>query len=329
MLEEGLNIRVLLLPDGEDPDSFARKHNASDFIEFVNENSVDFIRFKTNLLLDDAGKDPVKRAGLVQDIVRSIAIIPNQLIRSEYVKECSTLLEVNEQMLYHEISKIKNKEFQAQLIRPGETHSDDKKPPMKPENPERFNAIAQGKFAREEEHLVRLLIKFGGQTLYYSPDEDGENEIAYTVADYVLNELAQDGLSFQNPVFEKIRIEYSKNNSDANFNTINHFLYHTDVEVSKRVADLIAEKYTLSKVHNKYHKSKTDEERLDEIAPRYMLEYKLAVIMNNRKDKLLEMKQAFEGQDTTKMDLIRKDIEKIDQLKQILSKELDRVLNLL
>ena len=110
LLEEGLNIKVLLLPDGDDPDSFARKNNASDFIRFVEENSVDFIRFKTSLLLNEVGNDPIKRAGLVQDIVRSIAIIPNQLIRSEYVKECSTLLDVNEQMLYHEIAKIKNKQ---------------------------------------------------------------------------------------------------------------------------------------------------------------------------------------------------------------------------
>ena len=87
LLEEGLNIRVLLLPDGDDPDSFSRKHNASDFIEFVNQHSVDFMQFKTNLLLHDAGNDPIKRASLVQDIVRSIAMIPNQIIRSEYVKE--------------------------------------------------------------------------------------------------------------------------------------------------------------------------------------------------------------------------------------------------
>ena len=82
LLEEGLNIKVLLLPDGDDPDSFARKHNASDFIEFVNQNSTDFIRFKTNLLLEDAGNDPIKRAGLIQDLVKSIAIIPNQIIRA-------------------------------------------------------------------------------------------------------------------------------------------------------------------------------------------------------------------------------------------------------
>ena len=100
LLEEGLNIKVLLLPDGDDPDSFARKHNASDFIEYVQQNSSDFIRFKTNLLLADAGNDPVKRAGLVLDIVRSISIIPNTAIRGEYVKECSTLLNVEEQMLY-------------------------------------------------------------------------------------------------------------------------------------------------------------------------------------------------------------------------------------
>ena len=110
LLEEGLNIKVLLLPDGEDPDSYASKHSSADFIDFVDRESTDFIHFKTGLLLKDAGNDPVKRAALVLDIVRSISIIPNQVIRAEYVKACSTLLRVEEAMLYHEINKLKTAE---------------------------------------------------------------------------------------------------------------------------------------------------------------------------------------------------------------------------
>src|SRR5665647_2046993 len=117
LLEEGLNIKVLLLPDGDDPDSFARKQNASDFIAYVEKESSDFIRFKTNLLLADAGNDPVKRAGLVLDIVRSISIIPNTAIRGEYVKDCSTLLNVDEAMLYHQINQLKNTEQEKNATR--------------------------------------------------------------------------------------------------------------------------------------------------------------------------------------------------------------------
>jgi DNA primase len=108
LLEEGMNIKVVLLPDGEDPDSYARTHNASDFIDFIDKNQVDFIKFKINLLLQDVGNDPIKKATLIGDVVRSIALIPNKLIESEYVKECSTLLAVDEKIIYNEINKLKH-----------------------------------------------------------------------------------------------------------------------------------------------------------------------------------------------------------------------------
>lgn len=328
LLEEGLNIKVLLLPDGDDPDSFARKNNASDFIEYVNENSSDFIRFKTNLLLEDAGKDPIKRAGLVQDVVRSIALIPNQIIQGEYVKECSTLLEVNEQVLYHEIAKIKNRQLASTLIRPGEKKPADAKQSA-PQGTAMPAVEIKEKFAEEERNLIQLLIKFGTHTLYDSADENGENQASVSVGDYILHELENDRIVFTNPTFEKLRQEFANVHSEEGFNAENHFIHHPDVDISKATVDLLTEKYALSKIHTKYHKPKSDAERLDELAPRFILEYKLALIMNNRKEKMLEMKEAFESQNSPRMDEIRKEIERIDYVKQILSKELDRVLNLL
>lgn len=327
LLEEGMNIRVLLLPDGDDPDSFARKHNASDFVKFVNENSADFIRFKTNLLLDDAGKDPIKRAGLIQDIVRSIAIIPNQIIQAEYVKECSTLLEVSEQILYHEIAKIKNKRLTVKLKRHKKTKSKEAEQPKT--QGENLTVPVKEKFADEEEHLIRLLMKYGTHTLYESTDENGENQSKVSVADYILYELENDQIVLQNPIYEKIRQEYIKVYQEDGFNAESYFIQHPDVDISRVSVDLLTEKYTLSKIHNKYQKPKTDAERLDELAPRFILEYKLALIMDSRNEKMQEMKAAFDADDSIKMETISTDIEKIDYLKQILSKELDRVLNIL
>ncbi|MFV0391075.1 MAG: DNA primase, partial [Paludibacteraceae bacterium] len=326
LLEEGINIKVLLLPDGDDPDSFARKNNASDFIRFVEENSVDFLRFKTNLLLEDVGNDPIKKTKLVQDIVRSIAIIPNQILRAEYVKECSSLLNVNERELYAEINKIKQKELETSFSRPIGNRQTEAKSAVLPESTKTLPE--KRKFASEEENLINLLIKYGNQVLYTYPDESGENEILCSVAEYILNELEQDELILQNPVLEKIKEEYAENFSREEFNPENYFIYHVDVNISQYVAELITEKYTLSKVHTKYHKNKSDLERLDELAPRFILEYKLAVVMSNRKDKMVEMKQAFEIQDTAKMNVIQQEIEQIDHVKQLLSKELDRVLNI-
>ena len=114
LLEEGMNIKVLLLPDGEDPDSFARKHNATQFSSFIAENETDFIRFKTKLLLDEAGSDPIKRAALISDIVRSVAIIPDNIARSVYIRECSSMMEIDERIILNEVNKIRLNKLEKQ-----------------------------------------------------------------------------------------------------------------------------------------------------------------------------------------------------------------------
>ena len=107
LLEEGMNIKVMLLPDGEDPDSFARKHNATEFQEYIAAHEVDFIRFKTNLLMSEASGDPFKRSKVIKDIVDSIAVIPEAIVRAEYIKECSQMLQIEERILVSEVAKIK------------------------------------------------------------------------------------------------------------------------------------------------------------------------------------------------------------------------------
>ena len=116
LLEEGMNIKVVLLPDGEDPDSFARKHNATDYKAYINSHEVDFIRFKTNLLLEEVGNDPIKRAGLIGDIVRSISVIPENIVRSVYIRECSQLLQVEEKLLVQEVNKLMMRTKEEKLV---------------------------------------------------------------------------------------------------------------------------------------------------------------------------------------------------------------------
>ena len=106
LLSEGMNVKVLLLPTGEDPDSFARKHNATEFQQYINEHEENFIRFKTNLLLKDSQNDPIKRAGLIADMAKSIGLIPNEIIRYACLKECAGILNVDEQIIQNEIKKM-------------------------------------------------------------------------------------------------------------------------------------------------------------------------------------------------------------------------------
>ncbi|MEI6753012.1 MAG: DNA primase [Paludibacter sp.] len=316
LLEEGLNIKVLLLPDGDDPDSFARKTNASDFIEYVERNASDFIRFKTNLLLTDAGNDPVKRAGLVLDIVRSISIIPNSAIRSEYVKECSTLLNVEEQMLYYEINKLKNSEQEKNATRR------QNEIPEQSDSPE-SDAIARisssSKFEDQERNILQILVKYGQAIFYYA---DEEKQLPVTVGDYILEELEKDNLLFYNEVHTLILEEYKLNHKMDGFVAERFFLYHPNSRVSILTADLVTEKYTLSKVHSKVKKVETDAERLIELVPRVVFEFKNSLILDMIKQKLLQLKAASEMKNNSLVDQIMQEMKQLDEVKKQLSKTL-------
>jgi DNA primase len=314
LLEEGLNIKVLLLPDGDDPDSFARKHNASDFIEFVEKNSADFLRFKTNLLMNDAGNDPVKRAGLISDIVRSISIIPNQVIRAEYVKECSTLLSVDEAMLYHEINKLKNTEQEKAVAR-AQNDTNNIAPTPNVQTITRQN----GKFEAEERNIIQLLLRFGQNIMFYNDEAKTQ---AVTVSDYIFEELLQDHLSFTHPIHQQILDEYKLHQTDETFNPERHFLYHTSAEISQLTADLVTEKYQLSKVHSKVKRVESDAERLIDLVPRVVFEFKNSLILDMIREKLLELKTASESKDNTRTDEIMREMAGLEEVKKQLSKTL-------
>lgn len=316
LLEEGLNIKVVLLPEGEDPDSFAHKNNASDVITFIQQNSVDFIRFKANLLLSDAGNDPFKRANLIMDIVQSIAIIPNPIVRAEYVKECSNLLSVEEQMLYHEINKLikkqREKNIKSTSLISGDstTKISSSQPPID---------VNEQKFDEEERNILQVLIKYGKWVLYY---EDIENTLPVTVEDYILKELEQDQLHFNNALYALVLDEYHKNSQQENFNAENYFLHHPNSEISKLVANLISQKYTLSKIYSKVKKIDAESEKLRDYVERVILEYKNSIVVSQLREKLIEMKKATEDKNEELVKQLMKEIEQLEEIKNQLSKNL-------
>ncbi len=317
LLEEGLNIKVLLLPDGDDPDSFARKTNASDFIEYVERNASDFIRFKTNLLLNDAGNDPVKRAGLVLDIVRSISIIPNTAIRGEYVKECSTLLNVDEQMLYYEINKLKNSDNEKLATRRQPENAD------MPQSEEGDNSVTRitssSKFEDQERNILQILVKHGEVVFCFA---DQEEKIPVTVGDFILEELERDKLLFYNEIHVLMLEEYKLQHKQEGFEAERFFLYHPNSQISLLTADLISEKYTLSKIHSKIKKIESDAERLIELVPRVVYEFKNSLILDMIKQKLIELKAANDSKDTELFSRIMQDWDQLENVKKQLSKTL-------
>ena len=316
LLEEGLNIKVLLLPDGDDPDSFARKHNASDFIEFVERNSLDFIRFKANLLMNDAGSDPVKRAGLVIDIVRSISIIPNSVIRAEYVKECSTILNVEEAMLYHEINKLKTNEKKSPEA--NKQQNSDQFPP-----PDFFESESNTgfdlKYDNEERNILQQLIRYGQSVMFYA---DAEKTQPVTVGTFILEEFEHDQLSFQNALHQQIMDEYKLHCIDDTFNVEKFFLYHSNSQISQLTANLITEKYALSKVHSKVKKIEADGDRLIELIPRVIYEFKNSLILHDIRQKLIELKAASDAKNSQLANQIMTEMAGLENVKKQLSKEL-------
>lgn len=226
ILKEGMNIKVVLLPDGDDPDSFAKKQSASSFTEYIKNHEVDFIRFKTNLLLDSAGNDPIKRAELISDIVQSIAIIPDTIVRSVYTKECSRLMEISEEVLLREINKIKLSQLQngtppnkktlsetsadKQNSQEEGTQNDDTGTSTETESIPQ--GILQEKRAPSpldpfEKTLVRYMIRYGFHDLFSEINEEtGETE-TWKVIPYILTDLQNDEIEFQHPLYKKVIAE--------------------------------------------------------------------------------------------------------------------------
>ena len=303
LLEEGLNIKVLLLPDGEDPDSFARKNNAADFIAYIQQHQVDFIRFKTNLLLQDAGNDPIKRSQLIQDIVRSISVIPSNIVRQVYIKDCSNLLDIDEKTLIHAINNLKiekkEKDFQKQkseearqATAANETDKSNEKPAETiPDALQATTLTTASKFESIEREIIQTLVRHGEKELYVQP-ETGE---PVSVGEYIIHELEMDGIVFNNPLYMQIIDEFKAHCHGEGFVAEKFYKFHINDKISQLAIDLIAEKYTLSKIHYKTGKKPTEIDQLHESVPRLIYDLKIQLIQEKQKQLTLLLKQA--GQD--------------------------------
>jgi DNA primase len=244
-LEEGMNVKVLLLPDGEDPDSFARKNNAFEFTSYIHQHETDFIRFKTRLLLSDAGDDPIKRASLVSDIIRSIAVIPDSIIRAEYIKECSNLLDVREQVLINSLNNVRrNRQKPLSSTKP-ETPSlpapenEPVPPPGTVRQVERKNEISP--YKAQEETLLRYIIHHGEQVLFDYMEE--EERVIIKVAEYIQSELQNDDIIFSILPYKNILDEAVAHCTEPDFVSSRYFQSHPDPEISLTTLHLMDDRY--------------------------------------------------------------------------------------
>jgi DNA primase len=281
LLEEGMNIKVVLLPDGDDPDSFARKHNATDFQAYISAHEVDFIRFKTNLLLDESDKDPMKRAELISDLVKSIAVIPEAIVRDVYAKECGQLLRLEQKLLITEIAKQREK-ITEKSHRPERTSGPEAEDvPLPGPDPYETFIPQDGREGQEfyqfELQIIQTIIRYGEKIIFRMPDKAGGENLV-TVIEYIDGELKDDNLSFHNPLHRTILAEATGNIRNGNFIAQQYFIKHPDPAIGKLAAELASNRYELSKIFSKTQKIVADEERLHEFVPMFITNFKSAIM---------------------------------------------------
>ena len=223
LLAEGLNIKVLLLPEGDDPDSFSRKHNSTEMQRYIDDNEDDFIRFKTRILLQGAEKDPIKRSAAITEVVKSIAVIPSPITRSVYAKECASRFGIDEEMLLREIQKYINKNREENYKRrererrrmeaglpaneeplPTENNSEAPTPVAPtPSKSARLAADASQLVLRQEENILRYIVKYGMCYLCDTEYDDGVKRPT-SVVEFIYNEMSFDSMQFTSPTYAKI-----------------------------------------------------------------------------------------------------------------------------
>jgi DNA primase len=297
VLEEGMNVKIVLLPDGEDPDSWSKKLSNEEFMNFLKENETDFIRFKTQLLLKEANNDPVKRADLIRDVVKSIAVIPEAITRTVYIKECSTVLEVGEPILYHEVNKLRQqKSFQDRNKYPGP--EDLPVPPPVISKPVQRETVT----LYSEKEIIRLLLKFGSMEFERTLNkEDGKEEVL-TVSDYVVREITSDDLQFDDRVCAKIFTDFRFHTEHGLITGDKQFVKHEDPEISSLSADLLADSHELSRIwKEKQTYVETEDMKLKEIVGDAVLKFKSDKINMIRKEIMVQLEEAVKANDIEKI----------------------------
>lgn len=353
LLEDGMNIKVVLLPDGEDPDSFARKQNAESFHQFIAAHEVDFIRFKTQLLLKEVGDDPVKRAGLISNVVESISLIPNTLTRSVYIQDCSLLLNIKEKVLIDEVNKRrrryyerkreqKEKELESTVRQLSDnsviTDTETIGSSGLAAAAERLS-VAKNPYERFEKEILRYIVRYGNRPLYQKFEKrkrkEGRNIIEEEVLveegpgviEFVKYDLERDNIGFTVDLYRRIFEEAEAFITDATFDAGRYFVLHPDPEVNALATELMSDRYQLSKIHAKILGEDLEDKAsrlleqnlLRNYVPRATTELKNAYVLQKISEVKEEIKKCGDTDESLK--LISK-LKQLQEIKKVLSKTL-------
>ena len=306
MLEEGLNVRVILLPEGEDPDSFAKKHNASDLQAFLENNTQDFIRFKTKLLSEDAQNDPTKRSEMILQIVNSIAVIPDIIKRQVYIKDTASLLTIPEDVLLRKINEIRKEQTKK-----SNTVQSASAPTTTTTTPQNLTKKELNIF-----NLLQIIVRHGEKIIY------ADEQYTICAGEYIIQEIRNDHIDIVNPLHQLLINEFSRNYRLEGFVAATFFQQHPNVALSQMAVDMIADKYQLSRIYSKRSISENvmqevqqdEAEILPELVQRLLLELKYTVV-EERIDNMQALLKDAEARNDEQ--LIKTILQQYPQLKEI------------
>ena len=249
LLEEGMNVRLLMFPDNDDPDSISRKVTAQEFKDYLNNNTSDFLYFKAKKLKEETQNDPIKRAGVIKDIVENISFIPDNIIRSIYIKECANIMEIEESILQLEVNKIRRKgNFKSKEAEPSPNNIS----PSATETVEFIETTVEEKenfsFDAEEKELLRVMLTYGNILLKIEAEDDAleKHEIDITLAEFILFELWRDGIAFENPIHQTVLEEYTNEISHQRLPNLQHFSMSANPLISSFVINHVISNHELS-----------------------------------------------------------------------------------
>ena len=318
LLAEGMNVKVLLLPDGEDPDSFAQGRGATAFQQYIDTHQVDFIRFKVNLLMEDAADDPYSRSELIKSITQSISVIQDPIVRSVYITECSQIMKIDERLLINDVNRRQREQAQATVQTPRPAQSTDENgqnqetsapEPADPEAPaepapepqisaeeklrQDIRALKReglGPMMEKERLLSQLIVRYGGRVMCTYQDEEGQEQ-EMTVGQFIVGSLQNDSLEFRHPVYKRFVELMAEHLDEKDFNTEKFFMSHPETFVSLTAASLMEERYQLSGLF-KDNMPTEDEAHLLKLTRHIMADYQMEVVRLEIKKTEKEIQEA-------------------------------------
>ena len=318
LLQEGMNIKVLLLPDGDDPDSFARKHTADQFREYIREHQTDFMQFKSDVMVKGV-KDPIKRAEAINSIVRSISVIPDPVVRATYISECSHRLGVDEQVLITQTNKFiaEGKGATPTATPAPAADGQPAAPSAAPAGSTPASLAATSQYSSElEDLLIQAVIRHGDEIIYEGLQDGEGNEVSLNVAQYINFDLGQDQLTFSNPLYNRILREAVEHAADPGFKADRYFMQHPDPEVSGLAASLGIDKHPLSKSFQMHQ----TEQQLRQRVVHLIMDYRMDIVQTRLKDIQRQLREV--GSNMERMKELMDDYRETQELRNMLARQL-------